>query len=259
MMIAATHPDPQTLLLFDEWPVQLFETPTHCAHWLAGQLEAGLETPWHIVTLNPEMIMRAEADPDFFALLHGADVRFADGAGVVWALRLAGHQHAVRIPGIEVAESLLGKATEEGWRVAIIGASADVLEAACERLLKRYPGIDIAFRHHGFFEADSPKEAAIAQAVANTRPHLVLVALGVPRQELWISQYRQLFGNTLMMGVGGSVDVWSGTVQRAPELVRKLHAEWVWRLSSQPWRIKRAGGPLLAFLKKMLGYQLKRK
>jgi N-acetylglucosaminyldiphosphoundecaprenol N-acetyl-beta-D-mannosaminyltransferase len=209
----------------------------------------------HIVTLNPEMIMQGEENPELGAILKSANLILPDGAGAVWALKVFGHPHVQRLPGIEFSERLLDLATENNYKVALIGARPEILEQTVTNLQQRYPGLNIAYHQHGFF--DSPDhEAEVAKACAAIDPQVVLVALGVPKQEQWIAKYQPLFHGTIFAGVGGSFDVWSGMTKRAPEFYRKLNLEWFYRISSEPWRLKRIYKTLPMFVVKVILYKL---
>lgn len=232
---------------------QLFGYPVHLI-----SVEQGLEISrqalqgqeaLHVVTLNPEMMMQGDANPEFGNILKSAGLILPDGAGLVWALRKRGSQ-VNRLPGIEFSEALLANAAKQGLRVALVGASAEVLDAAAENLKQRFPELQLVYQHHGFFKDN--EAASIAEACAAQNPQLVFVALGVPRQELWINQYKSLFPGATLVGVGGSLDVWSGKTKRAPELMRRLNLEWAYRISTEPWRIKRTYKTLPMFVVKVL-------
>ncbi len=206
----------------------------------------------HVVTLNPEMIMRGEEDPHFSEILKQADFPLPDGAGVVWGLKRQGIQQA-RIAGIEFARALLHRLHEQAdpRGVALLGAKPEVMTLLPEMLLQAFPNLKIAFTQHGFYPAT--EEDHLVDAMVKAHPRLVLVALGVPRQETWIAQYRHRFApDTLFVGVGGSFDVWTGQIQRAPKLWQRLNLEWLWRFTLEPWRIKRSLFPLLRFVKNVL-------
>jgi N-acetylglucosaminyldiphosphoundecaprenol N-acetyl-beta-D-mannosaminyltransferase len=206
-----------------------------------------------VVTLNPEMIMQGEDNPELGRVLQTAGLPLPDGAGLVWALRRQGHP-VNRLPGIEFSEALLQRAAEDGRAVAVIGATQEVLNLAVANLQNRYPGLHISYTHHGFFPPD--EDARVAADCAATGPRLVLVALGVPRQELWIDRHRVQFQNAILVGVGGSLDVWSGKTRRAPALFRRLNLEWLYRISTQPFgkqgRLKRTYKTLPMFIVKIL-------
>lgn len=188
-----------------------------------------------IVTLNAEMSMAALADPALEAAIRGADLVIPDGAGVVWALGRQGIR-VRRTPGIELARQLLEHAAAEGWRVALVGASPQVLEQLCLRLKREIPGLKLVMVIHGY--ADPRAWPELERRLLSMEPDLTLVALGVPRQELWIQALpHPLLG--LWMGVGGSFDVWAGTKKRAPRWMGRVHLEWLYRLIQEPTRWRR--------------------
>jgi N-acetylglucosaminyldiphosphoundecaprenol N-acetyl-beta-D-mannosaminyltransferase len=136
--------------------------------------------------------------------------------------------------------------------VALLGAQPDVNEAAVKNLKQTYPGLTIVYAHHGFF-ASAEERAQIAQACADARPNYVFVALGVPHQERWIQEFKAIFQEpTVFVGVGGSFDIWSGLKQRAHPLFLKWHLEWLYRITSEPFRIKRVYKTLPTFALKVL-------
>lgn len=152
-----------------------------------------------IVTLNAEMTMAARADPALGAAIEAARMVIPDGAGVVWALGLQSHR-VRRSPGIELARRLLEHGAAVGWRVALVGASPAVMEQLRERLAHDLPNLQLVFCAHGY----QPAEAwpGLESQLLQGRPDLVLVALGVPRQETWIQALPQP-RTGLWMGVGG--------------------------------------------------------
>ncbi|MGB7563313.1 MAG: WecB/TagA/CpsF family glycosyltransferase [Prochlorococcaceae cyanobacterium] len=188
-----------------------------------------------LVTLNAEMTMAARADRPLGQTIAAAQLVIPDGAGVVWALGRQGFR-VRRSPGIELAHDLLAHAAEVGWSVALVGASPEVMAALKRQLLERWPALRLISALHGY----QPKEAwpALERELLAAQPDLVLAALGVPRQELWIHRLHQ--GQPgLWMGVGGSFDVWSGQKKRAPSWMGALHIEWLYRLLKEPTRWRR--------------------
>lgn len=188
-----------------------------------------------IVTLNAEMTMVARRNRELGDVIRAADLVVPDGAGVVWALGRQGVR-VRRSPGIELAWSLLNYAAAHVWRVALLGASPEVMERLSARLDQQLPALQLVFVEHGYQVEHAWPE--LEARLRRHRPDLVLVALGVPRQELWIQRNRaQLPG--LWMGVGGSFDVWSGMKTRAPAWTSRLQMEWLYRLLQDPRRWKR--------------------
>ena len=188
-----------------------------------------------IVTLNAEMTMAARDDQALGAVIEAAELVIPDGAGVVWALRRQGYR-VQRSPGIELAHRLLAHGAQAGWSVALVGASPEVMATLRQRLLARWPSLNLALSLHGFQPAEAWPE--LEQQLLDANPDLVLVALGVPRQELWISRLRG-GQNGLWMGVGGSFDVWAGHKSRAPRWMGALQIEWMFRLYKEPYRWRR--------------------
>jgi N-acetylglucosaminyldiphosphoundecaprenol N-acetyl-beta-D-mannosaminyltransferase len=188
-----------------------------------------------VVTLNAEMTMAARANPELAAVIEAAELVIPDGAGVVWALGRQGFR-VRRAPGIELARRLLEHAASHQWRVALVGASPEVMDTLVGRLRRELPGLDLVVASHGYLQAAEWPE--LERRLLAARPDLVLAALGVPRQETWI---RGLAGRRsgLWMGVGGSFDVWAGTKKRAPKWMRALQIEWLYRLVQEPTRWRR--------------------
>ena len=201
----------------------------------AAALELKQRGGGQIVTLNAEMTMAARANPELGAAIAQADLVIPDGAGVVWALGRQGFR-VRRSPGIELARQLLVYAAAHRWRVALVGASPEVMGRLVERLRAEVPALDLAFTIHGY--QDPEQWPGLEQQLLQARPDLVLVALGVPRQETWIQRLHS--GQPgLWMGVGGSFDVWAGVKKRAPAWMGALQVEWLYRLIQEPARWRR--------------------
>jgi N-acetylglucosaminyldiphosphoundecaprenol N-acetyl-beta-D-mannosaminyltransferase len=187
-----------------------------------------------VVTLNAEMTMAARAQPALAAVMESAELVIPDGAGVVWALGRQGIR-VRRSPGIELARRLLEHGASRGWRVALVGASPETMARLRERLPAEIPGLQLALACHGYQSAEA--WPGIERRLRELRPDLVLVALGVPRQETWIQGIQPRVG--LWMGVGGSFDVWAGVKKRAPAWMGSLRIEWLYRLLQEPQRWRR--------------------
>lgn len=202
--------------------------------WLEQRLSQHLGT--HVVTLNAEMAILAQENAELAAVVCKADVVVPDGSGVVLFVRSQGKK-IDRCPGIELAESLIRSAAQNGWRVFLIGGGVGVVENVVSIWDKKLPGLKIVGQHHGYF--DSTQEQTICEQLQTIQPDLVLVGLGVPRQEFWIQTQRSLCPHATWIGVGGSFDIWSGTKERAPKWMRDNNLEWVYRLYQEPWRWRR--------------------
>lgn len=200
-----------------------------------------------VITANPEMVMKARGDQLLSEIMERADLVVADGIGVVWASRVLGCAVPERIPGIELAEGLLEQAAREGWTVFLLGGAEGVADQAAQDLRQRFPDLKIIGTYHGFFESGL-EEQAIIKRIEQEKPRILLVALGVPRQEKWLAAHLGALKVPVAIGVGGSFNVWAGVDKRAPLWVRKVNLEWFYRLVRQPWRIKRlAALPVFVF------------
>lgn len=206
--------------------------PVHLTPHLLNAAEALVCRGGHVVTLNAEMAMAARRHAPLRRVIRGAELVIPDGAGVVWALRLQGRRRR-RQPGIELAEMLLDHAAARGWRVAWVGAREDRLQAAARFWSRRHPQLRLQRLIHGY---QHPDHWPMVEAdLRRQQPDLVFVGLGAPRQELWIEKVRP-HGHGLWLGVGGSFDVWSGSVRRAPASMQALQLEWLYRLLQEPGR-----------------------
>lgn len=200
-----------------------------------------------IVTLNPEMILNASKDTSFSTIIKNADLVVADGVGVEIGLKILGHK-VHRIAGIELGKALIEEFAKKGKSIAMIGAKPEVIDLACKKLKNEYPEINFVYIHDGYFTDDNK----IMEEVAAASPDLVLVALGSPKQEFFIHELKQKLPNALMIGLGGSFDVWAGVVKRAPKIYQKVGLEWLYRTIKEPKRIKRIFPTLPMFIIKVL-------
>ena len=188
-----------------------------------------------IVTLNAEMTMAARANPELGQAIATANLVIPDGAGVVWALSLQG-VNVVKSAGIELAWSLLRYAAAHQWRVALVGSAPAVMIVLRRDLPQRLPGLNLALAVDGY----QPAEAwpGLEAELRDLKPDLVLIALGVPRQETWSQRVCQ-GASGVWMGVGGSFDVWAGVKRRAPAWMCRWQIEWLYRLLQEPSRWRR--------------------
>ncbi len=188
----------------------------------------------YIVTANPEILLAAREDPSYFSAIDAADLVLADGVGVLHAARILGKPLPERVSGSDLVPRLLREMGARGRSVFLYGAKPGVADRAAHALEMEYPGLRIAGTENGYIS----DETALWRVLEQVQPDLLLVALGAPRQELWMAANR---GRTkaLMIGVGGLLDVFSGDVPRAPERWRQFGLEWLYRTIKQPQRIRR--------------------
>jgi N-acetylglucosaminyldiphosphoundecaprenol N-acetyl-beta-D-mannosaminyltransferase len=190
-----------------------------------------------VVTANPEIVMLGKQDPEYMRLLQQASIITPDGIGIVLASRWIGQPVAERVSGYDLLHGLMQQADRLGWKYMLVGASPASSDGAALKLQELYPNAVYGGHYSGYFTQE--EEAGILKHIQQERPQLLFVALGAPRQEKWIASHLPDLPVNIVMGVGGSFDVLSGTVKRAPELFQKLNLEWFYRLLSQPKRWKR--------------------
>ncbi|MFL9884623.1 WecB/TagA/CpsF family glycosyltransferase [Paraburkholderia agricolaris] len=195
----------------------------------------------YAVSLNPEIISAAFQNSEYRHTIERADNIFADGAGIVWAVRRKYSARIARVPGCEVWEELMRIAYQKSLPVYLIGSSSSTVAATVNKLRENI-GTPICGFRDGYF-AESELDP-ICQEIAKLAPRIVTVALGSPRQDFFIEHCRQTHPECLYLGVGGTFDAYTGHVKRAPEIWQKLNLEWLFRVVMQPSRIKRQGARL---------------
>lgn len=191
-----------------------------------------------VFTPNPEIVMLAKDNKDFKAVMKRADLIVPDGIGVVLASKILKDNLPERVAGYDLVQNTMKQAVDKGYRYYFLGSKPEVAEMAAKNMRSQYSGIQIVGTRDGYFkEEDIP---AIIEDINNSNANILLVALGAPRQELWIDQYKdQLPHVRVAVGVGGSLDGMAGIVKRAPKCFQKVGLEWFYRLLMQPTRLKR--------------------
>ncbi|MGI6028821.1 MAG: WecB/TagA/CpsF family glycosyltransferase [Candidatus Heteroscillospira sp.] len=189
----------------------------------------------YVVTPNPEIIMLARENPALAEAIAEASLVLADGVGVTIGAKILSRPMKGRVPGIDFASRLMDEMASRGGSVFLFGAKPGVAEKAAEELASKHPGLVIAGTNDGYFKDDAP----IIEKINAAAPDLLLVCLGAPKQELWMQKNAPALNVGLMAGLGGSLDVFAGNVQRAPERWRKMGLEWLYRLMKEPSRLGR--------------------
>lgn len=194
-------------------------------------------TPHHIITLNAEIIYRAQHEPALKDIINSAHLVTPDGAGVVWAARKLGTPVPERVTGIDLVQAILPTAAIKGWRIFLYGAAPGVAEEAARKMREEYPGIRIVGTSHGYLDARGQK--GLLSSIQKTKPDILLVALGAPKQEYWIREHMDQLQAPVLIGIGGALDVLAGKAKRAPEAFQRLKLEWLYRLLREPRRAGR--------------------
>lgn len=189
----------------------------------------------YVVTPNPEIVETCREDPEAMEAVQGADLVIADGIGVIYGAKLLGTPLKEKLPGIEFAQRLMERMAQDGKTLFLLGAKPGVAEEAARRLAEQYPGLTIVGTHDGYFKEDGP----VVEEIRRSGADVVFVCLGAPKQEKWMRTNGGATGAHLLLGLGGCLDVFSGTVQRAPEIYQKLGLEWFHRLLKNPSRVGR--------------------
>ena len=190
-----------------------------------------------VVTVNTLMLLAAERDPLLRAALREAALAVPESWGVFWASRRLGNPLPSFVPGIDLMEALCAQASRQNQSVYLLGSKPGVAEAAAQALARRYPGLRIAGSRHGYFSAE--EEGEVVDAIRAAAPDYLFVGMNMPGQEKWIYRHRSALGARVAMGVGGSFDVLSGRLRRAPAWVRRSGIEWAYRTLQEPWRLLR--------------------
>jgi N-acetylglucosaminyldiphosphoundecaprenol N-acetyl-beta-D-mannosaminyltransferase len=204
-------------------------------HWLDQHVLARAGPPVCLFTANVDHVVRCQRDEQFGRFYKEADIVTVDGMWLLWAARLLGHAIAQRVTGIDLVEALCGLAAEKGYGCFFLGAQPESLERMLQTLRQRYPRLHISGWHHGYFQSENE----IVDRVAQTDPAILFVGIGSPRQETFLFHHREHLRCRLALPVGGSFDVLSGRVRRAPPWVQRAGCEWLWRLGQEPRRLWR--------------------
>ena len=193
-----------------------------------------------VVTVNLDFLRIAQHDPEFRSTLNAADLAVADGMPLVWASRLRGQPLPERVAGVDLVSESCRLAARMGHGVFLLGAAAGVADAAARRLRAEHPGLRIGGVYSpNIGELTHAENAHIVAMIRDARPGFLFVALGAPRQDLWIREHRALLGVPVSMGVGCVFDLLAGSVERAPHWMQKAGLEWAHRLRNEPGRLWR--------------------
>lgn len=211
--------------------VTMDEAIEKCEKMLEGN------TPNLIVTPNPEIVMKAKDDPEYKKILNEASLVIPDGIGIIKGANILGTPLKERVAGYDLICNLLEKHQNGDKTFYFWGSKPEIAEIAKQKLVEKYPNIKILGTDNGYFDDEKKKE--IIKKISDLKPDVLLVGTGFPRQEKLIKEMLPLNIFKIAIGCGGSIDVLSGTVKRAPKLFIKLHIEWSWRLIKEPTRIGR--------------------
>ena len=214
-------------------------------HYALGKVRSwvGGTEPRRIFTVDALAALRSRSDREYREAVGAADLVLPDGKGLIWAFAFLGTPIQERLPGVEFVEHLCRQAAGEGWPVYFLGGRPGIAERAASELQRRFPGLQVAGCRNGYFGAQ--EEPEVLQTLQDSGARILFLGLGVPRQEFWLHRCaRSREGTALLpgvvgMGIGGSMDVLSGELQRAPKIWQRWGLEWLYRTLQEPWRWKR--------------------
>lgn len=192
---------------------------------------------FHIITANPEIAVQIQEDEELKKISLDADLITPDGIGIVFASKLKGEPVPERVTGYDLLLKCLEMGNEKSWSFYILGSQEDVNRKAEEYIKSIHPNVKIAGRHNGYFS--EKEEASIVDAIKNSSPDILIVALGSPLADKWIYKYKNELNAKVVFGVGGSLDVITGKVKSTPVIWKKLNLEWLHRRITQPSRKER--------------------
>lgn len=189
-----------------------------------------------IVTPNPEIVMAANKSDDLKEMINNSTLVLKDGIGIKIAEKLKGIEGEKRQTGIETLERLLEIADKNGYSVYFVGAKDEILQKAIVNIKSKFPNVVVKGQHNGYFKDGSPEEEQILKDIEEKKPDLLIAAMGFPKQEIFLTKTE---APKVSIACGGSLDVMSGEVKRAPRWMQKVGLEWFYRLIKAPGRIKR--------------------
>lgn len=193
------------------------------------------ETPSYVVTPNPEIVYETMVDGDFARLISGASLILADGIGIIYAGKILGTPLKEKVTGVGFATNLLSILEREGLGLYLLGSKPGVAQLAGEKMVELHPNLQIVGVADGYFK----DEAAVVAKIQEAKPAALFVCLGSPKQEQFMANHMEALGVPLMVGLGGTLDAFAGTVKRAPVWVQKIGMEWLYRMIKEPKRFKR--------------------
>lgn len=189
-----------------------------------------------VLTIDTPSLMRTRLNPEIKRIYQHADLVTPDGIGVVWACRFLGQPLPERVTGIDMVYKLCAIAASKGYSLFLLGSKDGVARRAKVRLEEKFPGLTVAGTHSGYFK----RNGKVIEKIKSANPDILLVGMGFPKQERWIDENINKIGVSFAMGVGGSFDVISGKLPRAPQMVQNLGLEWLYRLLLEPRRLPRS-------------------
>ena len=192
---------------------------------------------YHIIPLNPYKIIRFKANADLRLIAGAADMRLPAGAGIQWAAKMLKTPIRERIDTLSLIMDIVRIAEIKELSIFLVGGKPEITERAFFNIRKSFPKIRIVGRHGGFFSED--REKSVVEAMRKSEANIVFVGLGFPREDKWIHKIKNEFRNAVFISIGGSIDIISGEVKKAPAFFMERGLDWFYRIITKPWRFGR--------------------
>lgn len=189
---------------------------------------------FHIITVNPEIAVQIQEDNELKEISKKADLLTPDGVGIVWASRILKNPVPERVTGYDLLLESLKQGNLHNWSFYFLGSDEEVNKNMETHVSMLYPNIRISGRHHGYYKNED--EENIIQEIESLCPDILIIAFGSPRTDKWIEKYRKRIKAKVVFGVGGSMDVITGKVQKTPEVWKRFNLEWLYRRIIMPER-----------------------
>ncbi len=211
-----------------------------------------------VVTPNPEICLKASRNLHLSEVIKYADLSLPDGVGLKLGARIQGQRMHHTVTGVDFSMELFKLAHKQGYSILLLGGKGKTGTQALENITALFPGIKASYVNGGMFSEDGVPEFKDTIAKINAfNPHIILVNLGAPKQELFMQRYKNELNCKLIIGAGGTIDFLSGKVRRAPQWMRRVGLEWLWRLAQQPWRYKRIINAIILFPLACIWWQIR--
>ena len=191
----------------------------------------------HIIFLNPYKIIKIKFTTDLMVIYNKASMYLTSGAGIRWAARMLHSEIKERIPILSFMMDLIRISEIKEYTIFLVGGKPDIVERAFSNIRKSFPKIRIVGRHGGFFTPS--REQAIIEAIQKSEPDIIFVGLGFPKEEHWIYKLKSELKHGVIIGVGGSIDIISGVIKKAPPYFMTRGLDWFYRIITRPWRLGR--------------------
>ncbi len=191
----------------------------------------------HIMCLNPYKLMRIKSNNDLNIISKKADMHLACGAGIGWASRMLRTPLKEMISSLSFMMDIIRIAELKEYTIFLVGGKPEIVEKAFSNIRKSFPRIRIVGRHGGFFNPE--REKSVIEAIRKSEANIIFVGLGFPREDEWIYRNRKEFSNSVIISIGGNIDIISGEVKKAPAFFMARGLDWFYRILARPWRIGR--------------------